>query len=69
MSNLPLLGTVILTIGLQMLVVYHPFFNDIFHTTPMTMQELAVCFALPLVVVMAVEMEKWMVRKGWIYTH
>jgi Ca2+-transporting ATPase len=67
MSNLPLLGAVLFTIGLQMLVVYHPFFNTIFHTTPMTLQELMVCFSLPLVVVIAVEIEKWMVRKGWIY--
>lgn len=67
MGNLPLLGTVLLTIGLQLLVIYHPFFNLIFHTTPLTTEELTVCCTLPFVVLIAVEIEKWLARKGWIY--
>jgi Ca2+-transporting ATPase len=67
MGNLPLLGTVILTIGLHLFVIYHPFFNFIFRTTPLTMDELFICFTLPLVVLFAVEVEKWLIRKGWIY--
>jgi len=67
MGNLPLLGTVILTIGLHLFVIYHPFFNFIFRTTPLTMKELFICFTLPLVVLFAVEVEKWLIRKGWIY--
>ena len=67
MGNLPLLGTVILTIGLQLLVIYHPFFNLIFHTTPLTMEELTICCTLPFVVLVTVEIEKWLARKGWIY--
>ena len=67
MGNLPLLGTVILTIGLQLLVIYHPFFNLIFHTTPLTMEELTICCTLPFVVLFAVEIEKWLARKGWTY--
>jgi Ca2+-transporting ATPase len=66
-SNLPLLGTVILTIGLQLMVVYTPFFNGIFHTTPLSGKELTVALLLPLVVVVAVEIEKWLARNGWIY--
>jgi Ca2+-transporting ATPase len=66
-SNLPLLGTVILTIGLQLLVVYTPFFNKIFHTSPLTGTELAVALLLPLVVVVAIEIEKWLARNGKIY--
>jgi len=67
MGNLPLLGTVILTIGLHLLVIYNPFFNRIFHTTPLTMEELVICFTLPLAVIFAVEVEKWLTRRGWIY--
>lgn len=67
MGNLPLLGTVLLTVGLQLLVIYTPFFNLIFHTTPLTTEELTVCFTLPLVILFAVEIEKWLVRNGWIY--
>jgi Ca2+-transporting ATPase len=66
-SNLPLLGAVVLTVGLQLAVIYVPFFNPIFGTQPLDMHELAVCFALPLVVLVAVEMEKWLVRRGIIY--
>jgi len=67
LANLPLIGSVILTIGLHLMVIYNPFFNLIFHTTPLTMEELFVCFTLPLVVLFAVEVEKWMIRRGWIY--
>ncbi len=67
LTNLPLLGTVILTIGLHLLVIYHPFFNFIFRTTPLTMEELFVCFTLPLAVLFAVEVEKWLIRRGCIY--
>ncbi|UCH39918.1 MAG: cation-translocating P-type ATPase [Gammaproteobacteria bacterium] len=66
-SNLPLLGTVLLTIGLQMLVVYVPLLNQIFHTTPLTAHELGLCFLLPLIVLFAVETEKWLARTGKIY--
>jgi Ca2+-transporting ATPase len=66
-SNLSLLGTVILTVGLQLMVIYVPFFNHIFHTTPLSQSELLVCFVLPLFVFVAVEMEKWLVRQGWLY--
>jgi len=66
-TNLPLLSTVFLTAGLHLLVIYNPFFNRVFHTTPLAREELAVCFTLPLVVLLAVEAEKWLSRKGWIY--
>jgi Ca2+-transporting ATPase len=67
LSNLPLMGAVVFTVGLQLMVVYLPFFNLIFHTSPLTMQELAVCFSLPMVVLIAVETEKWLVRRGRLY--
>ncbi len=66
-SNLPLLGTVILSVGLQLMVVYIPFLNTIFHTTPLTLAELVICLCLPFTVLFAVEIEKWLVRRGWIY--
>ena len=67
LSNVPLLITVTLTVGLQLMVVYTPFFNEIFHTTPLTATELTVAMLLPLVVVVAVEIEKWLARNGKIY--
>ncbi len=67
LSNLPLLGAVVFTVALQLMVIYLPFFNLVFHTKPLTMAELAVCFSLPLVVLIAVEVEKWLVRQGLLY--
>ncbi len=57
-SNLPLLGAVLLTIVLQLCVIYVPALNVIFNTQPLNMLELAVCFLLPLVVIVVVEFEK-----------
>ncbi|MFW2371830.1 MAG: HAD-IC family P-type ATPase [Gammaproteobacteria bacterium] len=61
------LAMVILTIGLQLMVIYVPFFNNIFHTSPLSLTELVVCFVLPLFIFIAVEVEKWPVRKTCLY--
>ena len=45
-SNLPMLGAVMLTLLLQMVVVYTPALNSIFHTQPLPMFDLAVCLLL-----------------------
>ena len=60
--------SVLFTVGLQLLVIYVPVLNLVFHTSPLSALELAVCFSLPLVVLAAVEMEKWLVRRGLLYT-
>ena len=66
-SNLPMLGAVILTVGLQMAVIYVPALNSIFHTQPLPMFDLAVCLLLSSLVLFAVEIEKWLVRRDMIY--
>lgn len=66
-ANPALLGAVVLTIGLQMAVVYVPWLQDIFRTQALTGQQLAVCFGLALVVPLAVEGEKFFVRRGLLY--
>jgi Ca2+-transporting ATPase len=62
LSNLPLIGAVLLTIGLQLLVIYHPVGNELFKTKPLTWQELAACFGFAAVVFHAVEAEKFIKR-------
>ncbi|ABA58590.1 Cation transporting ATPase, E1-E2 type [Nitrosococcus oceani ATCC 19707] len=69
LSNPWLLGAVAITVALQLAVIYLPFLNPIFRTAPLSMGELALCFVLPVVVFVAVEVEKWLVRKGWIYVN
>jgi Ca2+-transporting ATPase len=52
---------------MQLMVIYVPFFNDIFQTSPLEIHELLVCFLLPLVVFVLVELEKLAAGRGWIY--
>jgi Ca2+-transporting ATPase len=66
-SNPAMLGAVLLTIALQMMVIYLPVFNDIFHTQPLPLFDLAVCFGLSSLTLVAVEFEKWLIRRGLIY--
>jgi Ca2+-transporting ATPase len=66
-SNLPMLGAVLFTVLLQMLVIYLPLFNGIFHTQPLPLFDLVVCFLLSSLVLLVVEVEKWLMRRGFIY--
>jgi Ca2+-transporting ATPase len=64
LSNLPLLGAVLLTLVLQMAVLYVPWLNPIFKTEPLSAAELLLCLALSSIVFFAVEMEKAVRRRG-----
>jgi Ca2+-transporting ATPase len=66
-SNLPLLGAVVLTVAAQMAILFVPSLTRVFNTTPLTPRELIACLALSSVVLVAVEVEKWMIRRGWLY--
>lgn len=66
-SNLPMLGAIILTVGLQMAVIYVPALNPVFHTRPLPMLDLVVCLLLSSLVLFAVEIEKWLARRDLIY--
>jgi Ca2+-transporting ATPase len=61
-SNRPLLGAVLLTIGLQLAVIYVPAANTIFRTHPLTPSELLLCFGLSMIVLVGVEVEKFFKR-------
>ncbi|MFO1351748.1 MAG: cation-translocating P-type ATPase C-terminal domain-containing protein [Gammaproteobacteria bacterium] len=66
-SNPWLLVAVLLTVALQLAVLYVPFLQVLFHSAPLTAAELAVCLGLAVVVWIAVELEKALVRRGWLY--
>jgi len=66
-SNRPLLLTIFLTIGLQLMVIYIPVLQTIFKTQPLTRLELGICGMLASIVFVAVEIEKWLVRRGLLY--
>jgi Ca2+-transporting ATPase len=66
-SNVPLLVAMLFTLLLQMAVIYTPALNTIFHTQPLPLFDLAVCLLLSSLVLFAVEIEKWLVRRGILY--
>lgn len=65
-SNPQLLGAVLLTFALQMATIYIPALNPIFKTEPLSVDELLFCLVLSTVVFVAVETEKWLIRRGWL---
>jgi Ca2+-transporting ATPase len=67
-SNLPMLGAVILTVMLQLAVIYLPALNNIFHTQPLPAFDLVVCLLLSSLVLVAVEIEKFLVRRSLLYS-
>jgi Ca2+-transporting ATPase len=67
LSNRPLLGAVLFTFALQLATIYVPWLNPIFKTQPLTWDELAICLEMSSVVFVAVEIEKALVRRGWLY--
>ena len=61
-SNKPLLGALFLTVILQLMLIYVPFFNTIFKTQPLSIYELAITIVVSSVIFWAVEIEKWIIR-------
>jgi Ca2+-transporting ATPase len=58
LTNRPLLGAVALTLALQLAAVYWPFFQGIFSTEPLTLEEFLMTLALSSVVLIVIEGEK-----------
>ncbi len=67
-SNLPMLGAVLLTVALQLAVIYTPALNAVFKTQPLPLSDLLLCFGLSSLVMFAVEFEKWLIRRGRLYS-
>jgi Ca2+-transporting ATPase len=64
LSNKPLLGAVALTFALQLMAIYVPLFQEFLKTEALPPADLAIAVALGSVVFWAVEVEKWLTRKG-----
>ena len=63
LANKPMLGAVVLTFGLQLMIIYVPFFNDLFSTEPLTWAELGITLAVSSIVFWAVELQKLIGRR------
>jgi P-type Ca2+ transporter type 2C len=63
-SNRAMLGAVLLTFGLQMMVVYVPFLQSIFETRPLAVTDLLISLLVSTAVFWAVEIQKWFIRRS-----
>lgn len=66
-SNRPLLLVVLGIAGLQLGTIYLPVLQEIFKTQALSLDELLICFALALFVFIAIEIEKWVLRRGGLF--
>ncbi|MBZ0279815.1 MAG: cation-translocating P-type ATPase [Anaerolineae bacterium] len=64
LGNRILIGAVVLTVFVQLLTIYTPFFNQIFNTTPLTLEQLTICLVLSTIVFWGAEIEKLLMRRG-----
>lgn len=64
LSNKPLLAAVILTVLLQLALIYVPAFQTLFHTVPLSASDLVIVTAVATVLFGAVELEKWKFRRS-----
>ena len=62
-TNKSLLGAVLLTFGLQIAVIYVPFFQDIFQTSTLSFLELGISLGASLIVLLAIDGLKLITRK------
>ena len=62
LSNRYMLVAVVLTVCLQLAVIYLPFLQGFFSTAPLSAAQIGICFALSLVMLLAVETEKLIIR-------
>ena len=63
LSNKPLVGAVILTIALQLIIIYVPFLGAFFSTQALPTEEILLSIALSSLIFWAVEIEKFIMRR------
>lgn len=63
-SNPAVVIAILITVAAQIAVIYLPFFNTVFRTVPLSATQLAACFAIGSVVLVAVELEKFVRRRA-----
>jgi Ca2+-transporting ATPase len=62
LSNKPLLWAVLLTVVLQLIIIYVPQLNSFFHTSPLTWIEMLTAIGISSIAFWAVEIEKGVKR-------
>jgi Ca2+-transporting ATPase len=62
LSNRYMSFAVLLTFFLQIAVIYLPFARGFFSTFPLSLPQIGICLGLSLIVLLAVELEKFIIR-------
>jgi len=62
-SNKQMVVALVITMSLQLMVIYVPAMNTVFKTHPLTLKELAIAMAISSIVFWVVELEKVFKRK------
>ena len=62
LSNRYMLFAVLLTFCLQLAVIYLPFMQGFFSTVPLSLPQIGICLGLSLIMILAVEVEKLLIR-------
>jgi P-type Ca2+ transporter type 2C len=62
-SNKSMVIALIVTVLLQLMIIYTPFFNKVFHTQPLTLNEMLITIAISSVTFWAVELAKFWTPK------
>jgi Ca2+-transporting ATPase len=63
-SNPKLISAVVMIVALQLAITYSSVLQPFFHTTALTMEELALCLGVALTVYLVLEGEKWLRYRG-----
>jgi Ca2+-transporting ATPase len=66
-SNRLLITAVVVSVGLHLLLVYVPWLQSVFGTEALSPGALLLACALAMLVFACVELEKWAIRRGWLY--
>jgi Ca2+-transporting ATPase len=62
-SNRPMLAAIGISVVCQLLIIYLPFFNKLFNTSPLSWAEMGVAVAVASVVFWAIELQKFIGRR------
>jgi Ca2+-transporting ATPase len=62
-TNRSLLWASLLTVGLQFVLIYVPFFNSVFKTSPLAAGDILLSFGLSLLLILITEIVKWLDRR------
>jgi Ca2+-transporting ATPase len=61
-SNRLMVGAVMLTVVLQLVIIYVPLFQGVFSTEPLTVEQLLICLGASAIVFIILEIYKWLKR-------